>query len=164
MKKKLITAIVLVGILATPSANAVSLTAAQKGKLQYLVEEEKLARDVYGYFSTKVTTQRFSNIVKSEQTHMDQISNLLDSYKISNPTVGKAAGEFKNKSLANLYKKLISDGSSSTPAAFGVGVKIEKMDLADLKSIRKLFSQSDILAGLDLLEKGSQNHLAAFIR
>ena len=164
MNKKLITVIVLLGILTTPSANAVNLTSAQKGKLQYLIEEEKLARDVYSYFLAKVTTQRFSNIVKSEQTHMDEISNLLTTYKISNPTTGKAAGEFKNKSLANLYKKLISEGSTSTIAAFGVGVKVEKMDLADLKSIRKLFSQSDILAGLDLLEKGSQNHLAAFIR
>lgn len=164
MRKKVIAAIVVASFLAVPSAGAASLTAAQKSKLQYLIEEEKLARDVYTYLSKNVTSQKFSNIVQSEQTHMNELATLLATYKVSDPTVGKAAGVFKNKSLASLYKKLTKDGAASTVAAFGVGVKIENMDIADLAKIRKIFTQTDVLSALDLLNQGSQNHLAAFTR
>ena len=158
-----VTAVIVGSFLSMP-AEAVTLNSTQKLKLQYLIEEEKLARDIYTFLAANVTTQKFSNISKSEQTHMDQIANLLATYKVSNPTSGEAPGVFKNKTLAQLYSDLIYQGKTSTVAAFGVGVTVEKMDLSDLKSIRLIFTQSDALAALDLLAKGSQNHLAAFTR
>ena len=164
MKKKLIAAVVLTSFIALPSADAATLSANQKSQLQYLIEEEKLARDVYNYLGTKVTTQKFSNIARSEQMHMDQIQTLLNAYNVADPTVGKAAGQFKNKDLAALYKKLIKQGSTSTTSAFGAGVTIEKMDIADLVKIRKIFTQQDVLSAIDLLARGSQNHLRAFTR
>ena len=147
-----------------PAASAATLTSTQKAKLQYLIEEEKLARDVYAYLAANVTTRKFSNIVKSEQTHMDQISALLTTYKVTNPTLNKPAGVFTNTTLAKLYKSLTIQGKASSLEAFNVGVTIEKMDIGDLVEIRKLFTQSDVLAAIDLLDKGSQNHLAAFSR
>ena len=82
MRKTLIAGLVAAGLVAgiAPSVAATTPTrptTAQKLQLQYLVEEEKLARDVYAYFAENVTSQKFSNIVKSEQTHMDAISALL---------------------------------------------------------------------------------------
>ena len=51
----------LLGALAlAPTANAAvptTLTTTQKAQLKYLVEEEKLARDVYTYLSAQVTTR-----------------------------------------------------------------------------------------------------------
>jgi hypothetical protein len=79
---------------ATAGNAAVKLTTEQKKQLQYIVEEEKLARDVYNYIVANVTTQKFSNIVKSEQTHMDQVAALLKSYKVWNPTLNRKVGVF----------------------------------------------------------------------
>ena len=70
-KKSVRTLVVLAliaGVGFAPSANAATKpTTAQKLQLQYIVEEEKLARDVYAYLAANVTTQKFSNITKSEQ-------------------------------------------------------------------------------------------------
>ncbi len=61
-----------------PMANAATRpTTAQKLQLQYIIEEEKLARDVYLYLAENVTSSKFANIARSEQTHMDQIAVVL---------------------------------------------------------------------------------------
>ena len=152
--------------LIAPSAYAVTTkpTTAQKAALQYLVEEEKLARDVYAYLAANVTTRRFANIVKAEQFHMDQISALLKTYGVYNPTTTRAAGVFKNVELQKLYNTLTVEGAAGQIAAFGVGVKIEDMDIEDLKVMLTKDMPADMKLALDELMRGSQNHLAAFKR
>lgn len=146
------------------SAATVKLTTTQKAQLQYLVEEEKLARDVYNYLAENVTSQKFSNIAKSEQTHMDNISALLKTYKVFNPTINRKPGVFKNVELQKLYNDLIAEGSANVAAAFGVGVKIETLDIEDLKKMQSAKNPADMAAAISLLIKGSENHLAAFSR
>jgi hypothetical protein len=150
--------------MASAQAATVKPTLAQKAQLQYLVEEEKLARDVYTYLAANVTSQKFSNIARSEQTHMDNISAILKTYNFYNPTTNRAVGVFKNVELQKLYNQLIAEGSASITAAFGVGVKIEEMDITDLKKMTSTAQPADMQAAIALLLKGSQNHLAAFTR
>lgn len=148
----------------TSSYAATTLTLDQKKQLQYLVEEEKLARDVYNYFATNVTSQKFANIAKSEQTHMNYIANLLKSYKVYNPAATTKPGVFKNADLQNLYNTLIASGKTSVSAAFAAGVTIEETDIADLQKDMNSKMPSDVQAALESLLRGSQNHLAAFSR
>ena len=169
MRAKRFTAAIVVAVIAAagfaPLANAATRpTTAQKLQLQYLVEEEKLARDVYQYLSTNVTTQKFSNIVKSEQVHMDQISALLKTYNFYNPTITRAPGVFRDKELQALYNTLIAQGSVDVAAAFQVGRDIENLDIKDLQVMLKATMPADMKLALDNLLKGSQNHLAAFSR
>ncbi len=156
---------VIAAIGMAPMANAATRpTTAQKLQLQYLVEEEKLARDVYAYLSANVTSQKFSNIVNSEQTHMDQISALLKTYNYFNPTTTRAAGVFRDKSLQALYNTLIAQGSVDVAAAMQVGRDIENLDIKDLQVMLKATMPADMKLALDNLLKGSYNHLAAFSR
>ena len=169
MRKTFITTVIAAGLIAGfAPAQAATLparpTAAQKADMQYLVEEEKLARDVYAYLAAHVTSQKFSNIVKSEQTHMDNISALLKKYNYFNPTLTRSAGVFRNADLQNLYNVLIVEGSVSVAAAFAVGVKIEELDISDLQKMMVTPAPADVSAAMTLLLKGSQNHLAAFTR
>ena len=143
---------------------AVTLTLDQKKKLQYLVEEEKLARDVYNYFSANVTSQKFANIAKAEQTHMTYIANLLKTYKVYNPAATTKPGVFKNTELQKLYNTLIASGKVGTTVAFAAGKLIEETHPADLQKILTLKMPADIQAALQSLLKGSENHLAAFSR
>ena len=164
---KRIQAIIVVAALAAigiaPSAGAATKpTTTQKLQLQYLVEEEKLARDVYLYLSANVTTQKFANIAKAEQVHMDQISLLLKTYAISNPTLTRKTGVFKDAKLQALYKSLTAQGATDFLAAMGVGVAIEKLDIADLQKYLKYSMPADMKLALDRLLSGSQNHLVAF--
>ena len=167
-KKTLRTLLVLAliaGVGLAPSATAATKpTAAQKAQLQYIVEEEKLARDVYTYLAANVTTQKFSNIARSEQVHMDQIAAILKANRYWNPTLTRAPGVFYNKTLQALYNKLIAQGSVDYAAAIGVGVEIEEMDIADLAKMMGVDMPVDMKLALDSLMQGSIRHLAAFKR
>ncbi len=156
---------VLVAIGMAPMANAATRpTTAQKLQLQYIVEEEKLARDVYLYLAENVTSSKFANIARSEQSHMDQIAAILKTYNYFNPTTTRAPGVFRDKSLQALYNTLITQGSVDVAAAFQVGRDIENLDIKDLQVMLKSKMPADMKLALDNLLKGSYNHLAAFNR
>ena len=164
---KTLAALVGIAVIATAlPAQAATPTVSSKVKTQllYLIEEEKLARDVYAALDAVSISQKFSNIAKSEQTHMDAVAVLLKTYGIKNPTIGKAPGEFTDKSLTALYKTLVAKGKLSELDAISVGILIEKKDLADLATLAKTVKKADIKLTLANLKKGSENHLAAFQR
>ena len=156
----------LVGALAlAPAANAVvptTLTTAQKAQLKFLVEEEKMARDIYLYLATKTTTRKFSNIARSEQTHMNYMATLLTKYKLWNPTTNRKAGVFYNQDIQKLYNTLIAEGAVGIVEAYGVGVKVEEVDIASLDELLVNPMPADVRATLDLLLAASYNHLEAF--
>jgi hypothetical protein len=141
---------------------AVRPTLAQKLQLQYLVEEEKLARDVYAYFAANVTSMKFANIARSEQTHMDQIAAILKTYKYFNPTLARAPGVFRDASLQSLYNELIASGKVGIVEAFEVGVAIEQLDIKDIEEMLEDSMPADMKYALGRLLAGSKNHLAAF--
>jgi len=144
---------------ATPTVNSTV-----KAQLLYLVEEEKLAHDVYTALDAVSISPKFKNISGAEQTHMDYISALLVTYGVKNPTTGKKAGVFTNKELSALYKTLVTKGKKSAIDAIQVGILIEEKDLGDLAKLSKSITQPDIKTAVAFLKKGSENHLAAFKR
>ena len=152
-------------LIMAPGASALTpiyLTTAQKAQMKYLAEEEKLARDVYTYLSGKVTTRKFSNIARSEQTHMNYMATLLTKYKQINPTTGKAPGVFVNKDIQALYDSLTSEGSAGILQAYAVGVKVEQVDIASIKELLLKPLPADVKAALDLMLAASNTHLEAF--
>jgi hypothetical protein len=170
-QKKISIAVVaaLFGALALAPGASAAVTArpttAQKLQLQYLVEEEKLARDVYAYLAANVTSQKFSNIMKSEQTHMDNVAVILKKYNFFNPTLTRAAGVFRDQELQALYNELTEKGSASVAEAFAVGIAIEELDISDLEKMLKATSMpADMRDMMERLLKASYNHLAAFQR
>ena len=130
--------------------------------LNYMREEEKLARDVYLFLYDKWHSRIFKNISVSEQTHMDAIKNLLDKYGIPDPAADKGPGEFANSQLQALYEELIQDGSVSLVDALEVGVFIEETDIEDLDAGIASSTHKDIITVYSNLLAGSLNHLNAF--
>ena len=166
MRKKLVATGIALALALGPIAqvSAATLPAGTKASLTFMVEEEKLARDVYTTLYAKTGLNQFKNISKAEQTHMDLVRGLLKTYGIKDPTIGKAVGKFNNASLAALYKKLIADGSVSLVAALNAGIAVEEKDIADIKKILKVKQPDDVKYVLDRLLAGSYNHLSAFTR
>ena len=169
MKKKIISVMVIAGITilgsGLPAYSAVPYTsAALQSRLKYMVEEEKLARDVYTVLAKTAAYPRFKNIANAEQFHLDQMSMVLKDYGLWNPTLKRGPGVFYNKELSALYKTLITKGQLSALDAIQVGIIIEEKDIADLTAMEKLITQEDIQFVVNYLKAGSQNHLAAFKR
>ena len=65
------------------------LSTVEMEALQFMREEEKLARDVYLRLHQQWNMQVFANIAKSEQRHMDAMKCLLDKYELADPAEGK---------------------------------------------------------------------------
>jgi hypothetical protein len=169
MKHKIISifALIAIAILGSglPAHSAVPYASPSlKTTLKYMVEEEKLARDVYTVLAKTAAYPKFRNIANAEQFHMDQLSIVLDNYGIWNPTLNRKPGVFFNKELTALYKTLITKGQLSPLDAIEVGIIIEEKDIADLTAMEALITQEDIQFVVNYLKAGSVNHLAAFKR
>jgi hypothetical protein len=169
MKKKIISVMLIAGLAVLgsgiPAYSAVPYTsAALQSRLKYMVEEEKLARDVYTVLAKTAAYPKFKNIANAEQFHLDQMSMVLKDYGLWNPTLKRAPGVFYNKELSALYKTLVAKGKLSDLDAIEVGIIIEEKDIADLTAMEKLITQEDIQFVVNYLLAGSRNHLAAFKR
>ncbi len=138
-------------------------TVAEVAGLQFMREEEKLARDVYQRLYAQWGTQVFSNIAKSEQTHMGAIKVLLDRYDIEDPAQNER-GVFTNSRLQQLYSELTERGNSSLTEAYQVGALIEDLDIKDLEAYIEATDKEDIKIVYENLARGSRNHLRAFNR
>jgi hypothetical protein len=132
--------------------------------LTFIVQEEKLAHDLYVQLASTSGAQQFANIVNSESTHISLVQGLLVSYNIVDPTVGLAEGEFLDQDLQALYDSLLASGSVDRAGAIAAGIAVEEKDIADLEAMLATDLPSDVASVLERLLSGSQNHLAAFLR
>jgi hypothetical protein len=140
------------------------LSEEEREGLLLMREEEKLARDVYTYLGERWDARSFLNIAESEQEHMDEVRLLLDKYGLSDPVRSDEIGAFTNQRLSSLYKELTERGSVSSSEGFMVGALIEDLDISDLENLIGRTDNEDIRILYHNLNKGSRNHLRAFVR
>jgi hypothetical protein len=131
--------------------------------LLFLVEEEKLAHDVYVTLADQWGTRVFSNIAASEVAHQSLVAPLLEERDIDDPRSSEV-GVFTDPSLQALYDDLVARGSQSLDDAIQVGIAIEETDIADLGAAIASEDESDVVGVLERLLAGSENHLRAFER
>lgn len=141
-----------------------SLSIEERDGLLYMLEEEKLARDVYAALYAKWNLRPLSNINRSEQMHMNAILSLLTRYSLQDLVDVNGAGVFKNEALQNLYNGLIVEGNKSVVDALNVGATIEEVDIVDLQKHLRETDNQDITFVYDNLMRGSRNHLRAFVK
>lgn len=141
------------------------ITEEEKASLKYMVEEEKLAMDVYDEMFKLYGLKIFDNINQSEIRHVEAISNLIEKYGLENPIDDNLPGEFENEEIQQLYGDLIELGKSSKLQAINVGLIIEKKDIKDIQTYLDLIDeQKDIELVYENLLNGSINHLEAFLK
>lgn len=147
---------------AVPGATVTDEVAAQ---LTYLIEEEKLAGDVYALGESLYGARVFTNISRAEDSHADEVRVLLDRYDVTDPTVGAAAGVFTDPDLQALYNTLADQVRASWSEAVAAGILIEETDIADLQVLLDEGDlPADVRAVAENLLAGSERHLAAFQR
>lgn len=140
--------------------NNIDLTQTEKDALVFMIEEEKLARDVYGYLYELWDVIQFQNIKQSEQSHMDAVENLLKLYEMEYTIM--QTGIFQNTELQHIYNSLIAKGETSFIDALTVGAIIEDLDIKDLEDWMLKIDNPEINNVFTSLQCGSRNHLRAF--
>ena len=141
--------------------NSSGLTREEIEGLLFMLEEEKLARDVYASLYTTWQLRIFNNISTSEQSHMGAIAGLIDKYSLDG-SVASEPGVFNNPDLQTLYNDLVARGTQSVSEALKVGAAIEEIDILDLQSYLSLSDNAEINQVYNNLLRGSENHLRAF--
>jgi hypothetical protein len=131
--------------------------------LLFMIEEEKMARDLYTKLYKKSDLDIFNTIAQSEDRHMDalilQAENIgLDVGAITSKRVGK----FENDAIQDLYNTLLKQGKASPEAALNVGVLVEETDIADLEVAIVSVVGTSLEAAYSNLLYGSNNHLDSF--
>ena len=132
-------------------------------QLLYLIEEEKLAHDVYTVFYKEYGARIFGNILESESTHQEKVLTLLEARDIPDPR-SSDVGVFTDSDLQNFYNELIAQGMENEKEAIKAGIIIEETDIADLQEQLSTTTDADVTSALEDLLKGSENHLRAFNR
>jgi len=145
-----------------PAATSIDETTEQN--LLYMVEEEKLAHDVYVALGEVYDVPQLTSIPRAELAHQDAVRVLLDRYDLDDPTIGAAEGEFSNDALQSLYDELVAAGTTTLADAAQVGITIETTDIADLTEAIDATDAADVVQVLSSLRDGSERHLAAFER
>lgn len=142
-----------------------SITQEQKDKILYIYQEEKVARDVYTYFSKIYTDQYiFPMIARSEQRHMDSAEKLCNSYGIDTTGINEEEyGEFVIEELQEMYDGLIARGEVSLLEALYAAEEIEIVDINDLEeALDDMPDLNNVQNIYTNLLRGSNNHLIAF--
>jgi len=139
------------------------LSDVEKDAVTKMIEEEKLARDVYTYLYKVWNNSVFDRISQSEQRHMDAVAAILDKYGLANPVAGLDYGQFATPEMQELYDALIARGQQSLEDAMQVGATIEDLDIKDLETLLPQIDNDDIRTVFQNLMKGSRNHMRAFV-
>jgi hypothetical protein len=140
------------------------LSASERDDLLLMREEEKIARDVYMRLYSRWGLRPFGNIAGSEQAHMDAMLSLLRHHGLPDPVKGMEVGKFAAPEMQSLHDRLLQQGLQTEVEALRVGLRIEELDIADLRAAAARTQNPEILAVYADLERGSRNHLRAFYR
>ena len=140
------------------------MTEAESQGILFMREEEKLARDVYLALAETWNMNIFSNIARSEQTHMDSVLTLIEMSDLEDPVGDAENGVFENQDLQTLYDDLVERGSLSLDEAMLVGGAIEEIDILDLQNYLAETENGAAIEVYQNLLMGSINHLRSFVR
>lgn len=141
-----------------------TLDSAEKERILFIREEEKLAYDVYQTMYDKYGVKIFQNIPNSELSHMEAMLVIINKYQLIDPMDTNPRGKFEDPDLQLLYTTLVNQGNVSLLAAYQVGAKIEELDILDLNRSIAVTNNQDVKLVYDFLNKGSRNHLRSFYK
>lgn len=142
-----------------------NLSAGQQNVLD-LLEEEKLAMEVYNALNEKWGHHSFYNISAAEERHLEMMTQLAQHYQLKVPAsvIRRERGVFQNAALQELYKQLLREGDQSLAAALKAGARIEETDIRDLKQAISATGDAEAIRVYTSLLRASENHLRAFQR
>ncbi len=149
------------------TAAVAPLTDAEEAGLLFMLEEEKLAHDLYVALGAVAQTEGwalpvFENIARAETVHSNAVLRLLTSYGVDVSAVDLPTGAFLNSDLQALYDTLLAQGSTSRADALTVGALVEETDIADLEERMATSENAAIGRVYAALRRGSTYHLQAF--
>ena len=142
-------------------ATAATLTSREKEGMLFIWEEEKAARDLYMSLYDKNNLTIFMNLVRSEQSHMDQAKAIIDKYGLS--LQKDEPGAFQNQTLQKIHDELLATGLQSDQDALKIAATFEEISIMDLQKELAATKTEDIRVVYQGLLAGSRKHLRSYV-
>jgi len=152
------------GEAAAPAASAAAVAAlspVERDGLLFIWEEEKAARDLYTSLHEKNNLTIFLDLMRSEQSHMDQAKAVIDRYNLSIPENDE--GVFQNQTLQKIYDELLAEGLKSDEDALKAAATFEEISIMDLERELAAARTADIRTAYQGLLAGSRKHLRSYV-
>ncbi|MDM7934182.1 MAG: DUF2202 domain-containing protein [Methanothrix sp.] len=130
--------------------------------MQFIWEEEKTARDLYISLYRETNLSIFMELVRSEQSHMDQVRGLMERHGVSAP-LPEEPGVLENQTLIQIYNELLTEGRRSGVDALRAAATFEEVSIIDLKRELAATKDEDIRAVYQGLLAGSRKHLRSYV-
>ena len=143
-------------------SSSFTLSADETASLLFMIEEEKMARDVYDALFEITGIKTFDVISDSENQHYTKLLELAGKFNLELGALPSEAGLFVNKEIQSLYDQLVLQGSSSQEAAADVGILIEQTDIKDLQNLLAAVDVKPIGIVYENLLQASASHLSTF--
>jgi hypothetical protein len=147
---------------AVPAASN-ALTAREVEGILFIREEEKVARDLYQAFYDEFNLTVFSDLARSEQSHMDSIKIAVDKYGLEDPVI-EEQGVFTNQTLKQMYEQLLASGKQSEEDALKASATFEEISIIDLEKELNVTKSEDVRLIYEGLLAGSRKHLRSYVR
>ena len=144
------------------AAAVATLTSREKEGLIFIWEEEKVARDLYASLHEKNNLSIFMDLMRSEQSHMDQAKAIIDQYGLSTPGEDEP-GAFQNQTLQEIYDRLLREGLPSDEDALRGSAEYEEISIRDLERELAATEKEDIRVVYQGLLAGSRKHLRSYV-
>jgi len=144
----LVIAIMFGGRAAYAGTEGIVLDYNEQTHLEFMREEEKLARDVYMELGAMYPKHRiFGKIDDSEQKHTNAVKAMINKYGLDDPNTNDNVGVFTGEDygwyFAEKFKLLVERASISELEALYVGAFIEELDMMDINQCPKVIVETD---------------------
>jgi len=113
----------------------------EKAGLILLVEKEKLHRDVYMAMANNCQLPLVGELCSCDENYMNLLSIKIDKYGLTNPLVGKEAGEYHDTNVQAVYDDFIENCGTGQYSMMQFAKLMEENDL-DI-----IYEQLEIIEG-----------------
>jgi hypothetical protein len=144
------------------SAGASALSARENDGVLFIWEEEKAARDLYTSLYEANNLTIFRNLMRSEQSHMDQAMAVIERYGLAVPGDDEP-GVFQNQTLQEVHDDLLREGLKSDQDALAAAAEFEEISFIDLERELVATETEDVRVVYQGLLAGSQKHLRSYV-
>lgn len=143
-------------------AGASALSAREKDGVLFIWVEEKAARDLYTALYEANNLSIFLNLMRSEQSHMDQAMAVIERYGLVAPA-DEEPGVFQNQTLQMVHDDLLREGLKSDEDALLAAAEFEEISIIDLEAELAYAEKEDVRTVYQGLLAGSQKHLRSYV-
>ncbi len=159
---KILLTFVLLTVLVLPVFSQIcTLSDKEQIDIIYLLEEEKMAHDLYVSFDEKWDMPFLSGIAYSESQHIAIVESIILNYSVPSPDLLILNKEriIQSNYLQKSMGELLANGSKSPVYALKSAAQMEEMSIIDLGKIIANSSNSELIDTYRLLIQLSGQHL-----